>query len=327
MGFVYILKNTENNLLYIGVTTGRLEKRMNCHVSEANRGKIKTPLYMAMRNIGVDKFHISKLEKVPNNKLFFAEKKWIKKLNSVFPLGYNSSYGGCGGSIQSDQTKLKKSKLMYTRYQNKTYLRKQKTILKKIHQNELIQNKRIEAIKKAWQNPDLIENARKNAKKNINLINAKGYLLSKKICSKSVELFDNKTKKIHVFESAKDACRFLNVSMATVSQSIYRKTILLQRYLAKYRNDKITFAKLINEIELKKANKFLDIAVKRQGKTPHNIKAVKLISVTTKKKYIFRTVKDAAQFLKRQTTNISYACQKEGRIVAGYYAKYCTFKE
>src|SRR5574343_1118606 len=62
-GKIYVLKNTENSLLYVGSTTTYLSCRMNVHKADATKSNSK--LYANMREIGIDKFYIELLEDFP----------------------------------------------------------------------------------------------------------------------------------------------------------------------------------------------------------------------------------------------------------------------
>jgi predicted GIY-YIG superfamily endonuclease len=140
--------------------------------------------------------------------------------------------------------------------------------------------------------------------------------------SRPVIILNLKNNKEIEFKSAKEASRYLKLSEGAVSRSIYIKSFLLNKYVIKYKDDSRSFNEIIEEIEIKKANDFLKVSIKRIGKTPHNIKKVKLTNFETKEELIFKSILEAAKFLKRQTTNISYACKKHGRIVGGHYAEY-----
>jgi len=60
-GKIYIIKNTENDKVYVGSTSGTLNKRLSKHVWSRN-SKTNMPLYAAMRDIGKDCFYIELIE-------------------------------------------------------------------------------------------------------------------------------------------------------------------------------------------------------------------------------------------------------------------------
>lgn len=64
MATVYIIRNSENDKVYIGSTTQPLNVRMREHRSRARQGK-RYDLYDEMRRVGIDKFSIEPLLEVP----------------------------------------------------------------------------------------------------------------------------------------------------------------------------------------------------------------------------------------------------------------------
>ena len=97
-GTIYIIKNTQNDKVYIGQTLN-IKERWTQHKTAArnlqNRNNAHSILYPAMRKYGIDNFYLEILEDdVPNEKLNEREAYWIKYYNSVRPGGYNISSGG-----------------------------------------------------------------------------------------------------------------------------------------------------------------------------------------------------------------------------------------
>lgn len=103
MGYIYIIKNTVNNKVYIGQTVQSIEARWYKHINED--AKLDTKLGEAFRRIGSDKFFIEILDEVDNNELNEAEKKYIAMYNS-FHNGYNSTLGGGGSQKISKAERL-----------------------------------------------------------------------------------------------------------------------------------------------------------------------------------------------------------------------------
>ena len=64
MATVYIIRNSENEKVYIGSTLQPLRVRMNQHRSRAMKGR-KYEIYDEMRRIGLDKFRIEPLVEIP----------------------------------------------------------------------------------------------------------------------------------------------------------------------------------------------------------------------------------------------------------------------
>src|SRR5690242_16689093 len=78
--------------LYVGVT-GNLERRWKTHqqLGRSDHGKhYRYPLYVAMREYGVDSFFMEIKEVHPDKDYMYGrEHHWIKKLNALVPYGYN----------------------------------------------------------------------------------------------------------------------------------------------------------------------------------------------------------------------------------------------
>lgn len=87
---VYKISNTVNDRLYVGLTTGSLQKRWREHKCAANTN-VDKPLYRAMQKHGVDKFKIELLYTAMSfEDMRQAELKFIKELNAhVNDGGYN----------------------------------------------------------------------------------------------------------------------------------------------------------------------------------------------------------------------------------------------
>ncbi len=111
---IYIVKNTVNDMVYIGQAKNTYE-RWKGHKTAAKTGHFhgRCLLYDAMRKYGIDKFHYEILEKqIPNYNE--REQYWISFYNSVTPNGYNLLSGGeqypnlkgvmnAGAAIKSEQ--------------------------------------------------------------------------------------------------------------------------------------------------------------------------------------------------------------------------------
>lgn len=115
-GFIYIIKNTNNQKVYIGQTSRTIQDRWEQHKNAAIRGEQQgIILYNAMRKYGVQTFYVSKLEEVDLKDINEKEKYWIKYYDSFYTTGkgYNLTEGGQWGSgtqilttKQADEIKL-----------------------------------------------------------------------------------------------------------------------------------------------------------------------------------------------------------------------------
>ena len=104
-GYIYIIKNTKNEKVYIGQTIKTAEKRFKDHI-EASKNKMNdTKLYRAIRKYGAKNFYCEPIEKVPFEKLNEREKYWIKYYDS-YNSGYNMTLGGEGNLKYTDEEVL-----------------------------------------------------------------------------------------------------------------------------------------------------------------------------------------------------------------------------
>ena len=94
-GYIYIIKNTCNEKVYIGQTSRTIQDRWKQHKASALRGEEQgIILYNAMRKYGIDKFYISQLEECDLEQINEREIYWIQYYNSQSPNGYNVRVGG-----------------------------------------------------------------------------------------------------------------------------------------------------------------------------------------------------------------------------------------
>ncbi len=93
VGIVYLITNTKNKRVYIGITTNALEYRIKQHVKLFHKG-VSNKLYDAMRQIGARYFRFQELARTASRlELRNLEKQFIAKYNSV-EAGYNMAHGG-----------------------------------------------------------------------------------------------------------------------------------------------------------------------------------------------------------------------------------------
>lgn len=94
-GKIYILRNTENDKVYIGQTTRSVEDRFKQHkkLCKANSNQL---IFKAMKKYGKDKFFVEELESGISSfeELNEKEAAYISAYNSMAPNGYNLSPGG-----------------------------------------------------------------------------------------------------------------------------------------------------------------------------------------------------------------------------------------
>ena len=92
-GFIYIIRNTINNKVYIGQTKVSVEVRWQEHLRHAKYGN--QVINRAMRKYGVDKFYIETLEICDLDSIDYKEVYYIDLYDSTNKSkGYNVSIGG-----------------------------------------------------------------------------------------------------------------------------------------------------------------------------------------------------------------------------------------
>ena len=92
-GFIYIIKNTINNKVYIGQTRVSVEQRWKEHLRHAQYGE--QVINRAMKKYGIDKFYIETLEICSLEVLDYREMYYIDLYDSTNKSkGYNVSIGG-----------------------------------------------------------------------------------------------------------------------------------------------------------------------------------------------------------------------------------------
>lgn len=97
MGCVYIIKNTINNLIYIGRTERDYKLRLQEHKNDFKKIK-HNPLCDAINKYGLKNFTIEPLFESNNSEeLAQKEKEFVESYNSCNPeIGYNQVKGGKG---------------------------------------------------------------------------------------------------------------------------------------------------------------------------------------------------------------------------------------
>jgi len=99
---IYKILHVASGRLYVGQTeTPR--RRWQDHKRLATAGKLRTPLYFAMRKYGNDAFEFSVLEECTAEDVNSRETFWITKLKTHDrKYGYNCGFGGDNGNNSKD---------------------------------------------------------------------------------------------------------------------------------------------------------------------------------------------------------------------------------
>jgi len=99
MNTVYLIQNTVNSKIYVGVTSMTLEQRLKRHIYAARAGK-QPHLQRAIRKHGENAFEIYPLQDAKDKeKAYKLEKYWVELLNTYEGNhGYNMMPGGKNGA-------------------------------------------------------------------------------------------------------------------------------------------------------------------------------------------------------------------------------------
>lgn len=91
--YLYEIRNTESDSVYVGVTRTSLDARFRAHKCSAKRGT-KTPLYDSMRSKGADKFSIHLVAEFKTEKEMLCAEKDLIAYHRRVGTCYNILDGG-----------------------------------------------------------------------------------------------------------------------------------------------------------------------------------------------------------------------------------------
>lgn len=92
MYFVYVIKNSINDKVYVGQTRNHIQRKTT-HWHCARKNNMK-PLYVAMRELGSENFTFAVLEECESREIAVdLERRWIQHFDS-FNVGYNLTRSG-----------------------------------------------------------------------------------------------------------------------------------------------------------------------------------------------------------------------------------------
>lgn len=96
MAIIYKIENSINGSVYVGATKRTLKRRWLEHKYNLGLPRYsKFPLYIAMKDFGVENFSVEVLEECDDALMDVKEIYWIEKFNS-FKTVYNATFGGAG---------------------------------------------------------------------------------------------------------------------------------------------------------------------------------------------------------------------------------------
>jgi hypothetical protein len=116
MGFIYIIRSTETNKVYIGQTKTPIKERWSHHKNSyrsyvrhkngqgGRKDLNNSAIYAAMLKYDLDTFSIHRILEVQDTDLNDFEKFYISLYNSLAPNGYNLTGGGSDFHVVSEST-------------------------------------------------------------------------------------------------------------------------------------------------------------------------------------------------------------------------------
>jgi len=147
-GVIYIIKNINNNKVYIGSSMQGLLKRKRCHITNLNKNKHHSiKLQNAWNKYGENNFIFEVIEICTKEDILVKEQYWINNYNS-YTNGYNATpiAGNCLGREVKKETRLKISNSLKGRtivrsneHNKKLGLTRQKVVLLLDDKNNIIQ--------------------------------------------------------------------------------------------------------------------------------------------------------------------------------------------
>ena len=107
---IYIVRNTVNGKIYVGLTRKSIEHRWKWHVYASNHYKKTQIVFLrAIRKYGPEAFTIKEIDSATDKHLAYGlEMAYILLYQATNPeLGYNGTFGGDGGQIPTQATRDK----------------------------------------------------------------------------------------------------------------------------------------------------------------------------------------------------------------------------
>jgi hypothetical protein len=99
-GIIYRVTHIESGKSYVGLTIQTLERRWCNHNEQARSGGVRDAisLHQAIRDFGVEAFTIEQIDSGTSKLTLEAkERRWIEKLGTAAPAGFNIAGGGVSG--------------------------------------------------------------------------------------------------------------------------------------------------------------------------------------------------------------------------------------
>ncbi len=116
---IYQVCNQVTGKLYVGYTKQTIERRWSRHCKHTYEGS-HCVLHRAIQKYGRDAFTVTLLEECSEENVLDAKRRWIAKLNTMLPNGYNMTLGGDGtlGRKNSPEERARRSLAARKRFKN-----------------------------------------------------------------------------------------------------------------------------------------------------------------------------------------------------------------
>jgi len=237
-GIVYIIQNKINKKIYIGASLGGLVNRWKWHTEKSVlKKKKKGSIAEAIYKFGKNNFTKRILKRLKNiSDLSKFERRYIKKFNSMSPIGYNLSTGGIGYGnlgrkvkIQGKKFKTIKDAARYFDINPGTFITRlrsgwtleQAAGLKKYNKIPVnnrqvkIDGRKFNSIRDAAKYYGLKDNTVRNRI-------AKGWSVKKALKTKKVQLAKKIKIKGKIFSSIRQVAKYYKVSSGTLARKLSR---------------------------------------------------------------------------------------------------------
>ncbi len=235
MGWIYKIRNVENNKIYIGQTTqNNVAFRWADHIKSINSGR-DSHLIRAFNHHGIEKFTFSVVMQVPDDQLDNAEINEITVQNSLSPNGYNIREGGSRGKHTEETIKKIRESHIGKKHTNETKEKLRKINLGKKHTDE--SKKRVsKSLSGKPKSKEAIENSSKART---------GLKRSNEVCEKiglahqiAVEQWSIEGTYIHTYPSIKMAMQ--NTGCNDISKCCRGKYKQSGGFVWKYKDDNLS---------------------------------------------------------------------------------------
>lgn len=147
---VYLVTNSVNGKVYVGITEQSLKTRWSRHLSDARNGS-GFLLHRAIRKYGASAFTVDILARLDSREdAFWVETIAITAFNSLAPNGYNLTTGGDGPNALSEQSRLLRAEITRQRWQDTAWRKSFSAKMKEVWANEEYRQTTVRKMSLSW---------------------------------------------------------------------------------------------------------------------------------------------------------------------------------